>query len=132
MKSETRDKVDLKFKRKIETLVRKSPGVQLSEEELQNELEIDLQPCPYCEEKVKENELTCFSCRNMIPYCIASGLHIIKHDLTKCPHCHFPAIMAHFVRLLSVETQCPMCNTPIDIGQIRTVLLLDDIFQLTG
>ena len=129
MKPDTRDKVDPKFKRKIETLVRKSAGVQVNERELMNELDIANLPCPFCDTPVPENQFTCFSCQNVIPYCVASGLHIVKEDLTKCPSCHFPAIMSHFLKLLSFETQCPMCNSPIDIGQIKSIMVLGDIFQ---
>ena len=136
MKPEMRDKVDPKFKRKIETMVRKQAGVQYNSVELQAELDFACTPCPYCEDKgeqhlLAENEFTCSSCRTVIPYCIASGLHIIKEDLTMCPSCHFPAIMSHFLKLLSFETQCPMCNSQIDIGQIKSVLVLEDIFHVS-
>ena len=130
MKSENRDKVDTKFRRKIETLVRKSPGMQPSVEELHEELQITSMPCPYCNENVRENEFTCYTCRNAIPFCIASGLHIVKNDLTKCPNCHFPAIMSHFLKILSFETQCPMCSETIDIGQVKMLLDLEDIFHV--
>lgn len=127
MKPENRDKVDPKFKRKIETLVRKSAGVSINGEDLQSELDIAHLPCPYCDTPLPENQFTCFSCQNVVPYCIASGMHILKDDLTKCPSCNFPAIMSHFLKLLTFEAQCPMCNSPVDVSQIKSILHLEDI-----
>lgn len=132
MKPEHRDKIDVKFKKKIEVLVRKSPGMQYTEEELQEELEIDSYPCPYCDEKVREDEFTCYGCRNAIPFCIASSMHIDLPQLSKCPHCTFPANKASFVKLLSFENVCPMCNTSVDVTNVETVASIHDTFDMVS
>lgn len=130
MKPDNREKIDAKFKKKIEVLVRKSPGVQYSGEELEQELDVEYYPCPYCEEKVKEDEFTCYSCRNTIPFCIASGMHIDIHQLSKCPQCSFPAISGHFHQLLSFDSTCPMCGSEVHDSSVKTVHQLQDIFDV--
>ncbi|CAG2108726.1 unnamed protein product [Medioppia subpectinata] len=122
MKSEYREQIDIKFKKKIETLVRKSGGVHKSGEQSDND--VTHTPCPYCDNDVVDTELSCHKCRNSIPFCIATGIHIIKDDLTVCPNCHFPAILSQFSRLMSSEPMCPMCNTAVDSTQI---VKLEDI-----
>ncbi|CAG2166593.1 unnamed protein product [Oppiella nova] len=117
MKGEYRDQIDLKFKKKIETLVRKSGGAHLRTGDT-SDADLIHTLCPYCDNEVIDTELSCHKCRNSIPFCIATGLHIIKEDLTVCPNCHFPAILSHILRLISNEPICPMCNTTIDLTQM--------------
>ena len=98
MKPEYRDRIEPKFKKKFEALVRKSAGHR----EVLNNSEINengnLTPCPFCDNELLETDLTCFNCRNTIPFCIATGHHLIKNDLTYCPSCHFPSIFTHLIR----------------------------------
>lgn len=132
MKQENRDQIDAKFRKKIENLVRKSSRTPMvAAEELQKELAISTSQCPYCSEMVKDDVFTCHSCLGYIPFCIASGMHIRKDDLTKCPKCQFPASKRYLLDLMSLKVhQCPMCEQEIDLEQIQPVSQLQDIFNL--
>ncbi|XP_075857300.1 WD repeat-containing protein 19 isoform X4 [Microcebus murinus] len=83
MRPEYRNKIDAKYKKKIEAMVRR-PDTSETEEATT--------PCPFCEFLLPECELLCPGCKNNIPYCIATGRHMLKDDWTVCPHCDFPAL----------------------------------------
>lgn len=129
MKPENREKVDAKFRRKIETLVRKSAGVVVTPEELAKEVAPQATPCPHCSLPVAEDRFTCFSCNGQLPFCLASGMHVLREDLTQCPACRFPAIMSALLSLLSVEATCPLCSSAIDVAQVKSVLALSDLYR---
>ncbi|XP_067137635.1 WD repeat-containing protein 19 [Centruroides vittatus] len=112
MRPEYRNQIDLKYKKKIEAIVRKP---QKTEEEEPST------PCPYCNNQLPETELSCSECRNTIPFCIATGCHILKTDLTSCPHCQFPAIMSEFLKILESHEVCPMCNEKVASEDIKRV-----------
>lgn len=97
MKPEYRDQIEGKFKRKIESLVRKSTA-SLKEQDNSDSLIGKLTNCPYCDQKLLETELLCNNCRNTLPYCIVTGYHISKKGITMCPKCEYPAIMSEFIR----------------------------------
>ena len=68
MRPEHRSEIDEKYKKRIEGIIRKPQKIEESP---------ILTPCPYCETPVAESELQCDSCRNILPYCIVTGYHII-------------------------------------------------------
>lgn len=105
MRPEYRNSIDLKYKKKIELIVRKS--------DKNEELEEPLKMCPVCSFQLPETELMCPDCKNQLPYCIVTGRHILREDLTACPSCDFPALFSEFIRLLETENNCPMCNEKI-------------------
>jgi len=98
MKPEHRDRIEPKFKKKIEALVRKSAGLRDNLDNSESTEIGNLTPCPYCDSDLLETELICYNCRNTIPFCIATGHHLIKNDLTCCPSCHFPSILSQLTR----------------------------------
>lgn len=113
MKPENREKIDPKLKKKIETLVRKSAGIRRSSsgqrvssdqrassegQEDVDEVNDESSSCPFCSKPLPVMELTCPSCKNRLPFCIASGQHVTKYGMTQCPHCDFPAIQSHLER----------------------------------
>ncbi|XP_076359241.1 WD repeat-containing protein 19-like isoform X2 [Tachypleus tridentatus] len=104
MRPEYRNEIDQKYKKKIEAIVRKPQKI---EEEEPNS------PCPYCGSEIPETELTCPDCRNNIPFCVITGRHILKEDLTACPQCQFPGLYSEFVKLLGTEECCPMCKDKV-------------------
>ncbi|KAJ8298131.1 hypothetical protein KUTeg_024662 [Tegillarca granosa] len=104
MRPEYRNNIDLKYKKKIEMIVRKPD---------KSEEEEGLTPCPYCGFQLPETDLTCPECKNTIPYCIVTGRHVLKDDLSACPKCDFPAIFSEFIKLLETEESCPMCSEKI-------------------
>ena len=63
----------------------------------------DLTPCPYCSTEVLESELYCSSCKSSLPYCVATGYHVVGNDLTACPQCRFPAFRSQMLKLAQVS-----------------------------
>ncbi|KAJ4450050.1 WD repeat-containing protein 19 [Periplaneta americana] len=117
MRPEYRSQVDPKYSKKIEAVVRK-PGSKLSsasEEEEPNA------PCPYCDGPVPETELNCLQCKTNIPFCIATGRHIVKDDLTACPNCDFPAILPELQQIVESGEACPMCSETIVADRLTKI-----------
>ncbi|OWK54679.1 WD repeat-containing protein 19 [Lonchura striata] len=94
MRPEYRSKIDPKYKKKIETMVRRRDT---------SEIEEPTTACPYCAFQLPECELLCPSCKNNLPYCIATGRHMVRDDWTVCPHCDFPALYTEFKRINLVD-----------------------------
>ena len=68
--------------------------------------------------RLPETALECPSTKNQIPYCIASGRHIVLTDLCLCPSCGFPALFSAFTRLLESDGQCPMCVQQVPLAGV--------------
>jgi len=61
-------KIDEKYRKKIESVIRKSPRAgSLSDETITK-----TEPCPYCGLDLLLTSLICTNCKNTIPFCIAS------------------------------------------------------------
>ncbi|XP_059172519.1 WD repeat-containing protein 19-like [Physella acuta] len=110
MRPEYRNDIDVKYKRKIEMIVRKPERTE--EEE-------PLTPCPFCGFQIPETELLCPDCKNNIPYCIITGRHVLKDDFTACPNCDFPAIYTEFLKMCETEETCPMCSEKVSQEKIQ-------------
>ena len=104
MRPEYRDEINPKFKRKIETIVRKK-------RDYSEELEEPLSPCPFCQNLLPETELNCGNCKNIIAYDIVTGKHLQADDLCVCPHCEFPASYEAMNVLAGSGQPCPMCGS---------------------
>jgi WD repeat-containing protein 19 len=117
MRPEYRSQVDPRYSRKIEAVVRK-PGSKLS---ASSEEEEPNSPCPCCDGPVPETELNCMHCKNSIPFCIATGRHIVKDNLTACPECDFPAILPELQLIVESGEACPMCSKVIQVDQLTRV-----------
>lgn len=117
MRPEYRNQIDTKYGKKIEGIVRKPP--RLKDNETEDE---PLTPCPYCKSKLPETEITCDKCKNTIPFCVATGRHIVDDDFTVCPQCDFPAIRSEFLRIIESEETCPMCSQKVDINIVSSTL----------
>uniref|UniRef100_A0A3Q3ED04 WD repeat-containing protein 19 n=1 Tax=Kryptolebias marmoratus TaxID=37003 RepID=A0A3Q3ED04_KRYMA len=126
MRPEYRNKIDPKYRKKIEAIVRHPDTSELEEETT---------PCPFCGFQLPQNELLCISCKSNIPYCITTGRHMLKEDWSICPHCEFPALYSQFVLLLETETVCPMCSENLSVTQVKKIsdcskyLQTDDLEQ---
>ncbi|CAK6433228.1 unnamed protein product [Pipistrellus nathusii] len=112
MRPEHRNHIDAKYKKKIEAMVRR-PDTSEAEEVTT--------PCPFCKCLLPECELLCPGCKNNIPYCIATGRHMLRDDWTVCPHCEFPALYSEFKSMLSTESTCPMCSERLNFAQLKMV-----------
>ncbi|XP_024914661.1 WD repeat-containing protein 19-like isoform X1 [Cynoglossus semilaevis] len=113
MRPEYRQKIDPKYKKKIETMVRRPDT---------SELEEGTTPCPFCTFHLPQTELLCSSCGNNLPYCIATGRHMLTEDWSVCPHCEFPALYSQFTLLLETESVCPMCSESLNVKQVKKIL----------
>jgi hypothetical protein len=74
--------------------------------------------CPFCHVHGAETELECTACKNVIPYCIATGRRMVLGDWAHCPACRFPARASVFVKLISADRQCPMCHKEVQLSQV--------------
>ncbi|XP_053560025.1 WD repeat-containing protein 19 [Bombina bombina] len=113
MRPEYRSKIDVKYKKKIEAMVRRPDNSEIEEEST---------PCPFCGFQLPECELLCLGCKNSLPYCIVTGRHMVKDDWCVCPHCDFSALYSEFKKLLESETTCPMCSEKVTGSQLKRVL----------
>ncbi|VDK22300.1 unnamed protein product [Taenia asiatica] len=108
LRAEYKEKIDPRYRRRFEGIVRRPQKLSPEEAEKLN----TTAPCPFCSDAVAEYELTCGSCRTHLPYCTltvahfytlfpesnhfsslvpnANGKHVVKEDLTLCPNCDFP------------------------------------------
>ncbi|NWR15309.1 WDR19 protein, partial [Emberiza fucata] len=109
---EYRSKIDPKYKKKIETMVRRRDTTETEE---------PTTACPYCAFQLPECELLCPSCKNNLPYCIATGRHMVRDDWTVCPHCDFPALYSEFKNKKKTENVCPMCSERINIAKKKKI-----------
>ncbi|XP_071786835.1 WD repeat-containing protein 19-like isoform X1 [Asterias amurensis] len=112
MRPEYRNKIDLKYKKKIEAIVRKPDKSEQDE---------DTSPCPYCKYSLENTELVCPECKNNIPYCVVTGQHMVRDDFASCPNCDFPALHSEFTSLLESEDSCPMCSERIKSASLRKI-----------
>ncbi|XP_009068773.1 PREDICTED: WD repeat-containing protein 19-like, partial [Acanthisitta chloris] len=112
MRPEYRNKIDPKYKKKIEAMVRRRETAETEE---------PTAACPYCVFQLPEYELLCPSCKNNLPYCIATGRHMVRDDWTVCPHCNFPALYSEFKNMLQTENVCPMCSERINIIDLQKI-----------
>ncbi|KZS07049.1 Outer segment 6 [Daphnia magna] len=106
MKPEYRDQLDAKYKKKIESTVRRPPKGSTDAED-------DLTPCPFCNTAIPSMLLVCVQCKQHLPMCIITGMHVTKEDLTRCPSCLFMAIRSEFIKIVDSGEPCPMCNNKI-------------------
>jgi len=65
MKPDNRSLLDDKYRKKIESIVRRPPKGLVDPEE-------DLTPCPFCHAPIPSTLLTCVQCQQPIPICIVT------------------------------------------------------------
>ena len=78
-------------------------------------------PCPFCSYAVPESELRCPQCKNSLPYCVATGLHVIATDLAVCSSCKFPGFRSELLRMAQGGEDCPMCGNAMDEKLLTSV-----------
>jgi len=111
MRPEHRSQLQDQYKRKIEAIVRKSGENRTDLEEAET-------PSPFdAGAKLPETALECPSTKNTIPYCVASGRHIVTSDMCLSP-CGFPASFSGYTALIESEGACPMCTQPVALNTI--------------
>lgn len=102
-----------KDRKKIEGIVRKS-----GKDDLIDPVEPAL-PCPFCDAPVPETELDCGGCKNMLPFCIVTGKHIVKSEFGLTPCCKLPFIYSAMALRLKTCSTCPGCNGLLDLNKIE-------------
>ncbi|XP_065175677.1 WD repeat-containing protein 19-like [Sycon ciliatum] len=115
MKPEYRSQIDAKYKEKIERMVRRPDKSEVDE---------PATPCPYCKSDVEMMRLDCAHCKNLLPYCIVTGRHMLAEDWSECPSCKFPALYSEFIKVLSStgdSTPCFMCGAGLEPDSISLV-----------
>lgn len=88
LRPELRKSISEKYRKKIESIVRKAKDATDEEEEKS--------PCPFCNERIYETTLTCIFCKNRLPCCIITGKHIVTTDFALCSGCNFPGFFSEF------------------------------------
>ncbi|OQV14446.1 WD repeat-containing protein 19 [Hypsibius exemplaris] len=112
MQPEHRAIVTEKYESKILNILRKANRV-IDPEETHTE-------CPYASHKFPASLLSCPLCRIRVPFCVLTGMHVIKSDFTLCPGCSMPAIFSEVKSCLQRGLQaCPMCAVPWSSDNIR-------------
>lgn len=109
MKKEYRDAVDARYRKKIEMIVRRPPAKEEDEK---------MSPCPYCDFELPESLLDCPSCKNSIPYCAATGNHMVLRDWAHCPSCRSPCLYTPFTAEVRNSIPCSMCNNVVQLSAI--------------
>lgn len=72
-------------------------------------------PCPMCKKPLPILSKRCGSCfagaKTILPFCVATGVHMSSEGASFCPNCQFPALWQPFLKLLNqTESVCPMCT----------------------
>lgn len=105
------DQVNPKFKKKVEGIARKPVKVDDDPE--------PLSPCPHCAYQIPETSLECPQCKNNLPFCVASGKHMVVSEWSSCPSCKMVANYQDFKRVLESEATCPMCEEDVPPMSIK-------------
>jgi len=103
--------VNPKFKKKIEASARKPVKVD-------DEQEI-MTPCPCCQFQLQETQLDCPNCKSNLPFCIASGKHMVLNEWSSCPNCKMCANYSDFKKIIENSPECPMCETTVNPMDIK-------------
>ena len=125
MRPEHRPSIDDKYRKKIEGIVRRPPQKSNNGEITNLEEQPKLTPCPYCMADVLESELHCGNCNRTLPYCVATGFHVIATDLTVCHACFFPGFRTEMLRLAQSNDgkgdPCPMCGERLEASSLKSM-----------
>merc|ERR550514_671086 len=119
MRPEHRSQVLEQYKRKIETIVRKPIN---TDEQKDKDAQEASSPCPYCSTMLADSQLDCPNCKNISPFCIASGMHMLSNDWSYCPSCLFPARYSALFEAAKAGDTCPMCDQALKPSEVPNVV----------
>uniref|UniRef100_A0A7S3IIZ4 IFT121-like zinc finger domain-containing protein n=1 Tax=Strombidium inclinatum TaxID=197538 RepID=A0A7S3IIZ4_9SPIT len=105
IRPENFEKIPPKFKKKVESTARKRVAQEDEPE--------PLSPCPHCQFMLPETQLECPNCKNNLPFCIASGKHMILSEWSQCPNCKLCCIFSEMKKVLESTPECPMCESQV-------------------
>ncbi len=110
-----RPQIDAKYRKKFEDIIRhRSRTGQQGDEEPPKAT-----PCPFCSNPVSEAELYCAHCKSALPYCVATGYHVVATDLALCGNCSFPGFRSELLKLAQSGRDCPMCGATLQEDQLQ-------------
>lgn len=107
MRPEYRASISEQYKRKIENIVRKSVN-----EEQSDSME-RLTGCMFCGMELLESQLDCPNCKNISPFCVVTGMRMLKENWSYCRNCKFPAMRDALAALADQGEVCPMCDESV-------------------
>lgn len=141
MRPEYHDKIEPKFKRKIESIIRR-PSLDQEHE--------PLSPCPISGHMIAQTELECPTTKEEIPMCVVTGRHMERGDWCFCPNSNMPALLSEYVQYIKSETEIadstlqsdkstafntvvfdPVCSLPITLEMLKPAAC-DEIRKLLG
>jgi len=113
MRSEYRSDIPEKYKKKIESIVRKNKSGDADPEE-------DATFSPYdATVRVPVTGLMCPTTNNELPWCICTGYHVVANDMCLCPNTQMPAIYSEYVKWVEKNGTDPITDKPVNISDIR-------------
>jgi len=115
MRPEHRPQVSEQYKKKIENIVRK-PVTDDSKEASEATT-----PCMYCGFSMVDSQLDCPNCKNISPFCVVTGMRMLKEGWSHCPECNFPARRAPFLQCIEAGNECPMCDSRLQAANLPTI-----------
>jgi len=124
MRPEYRPQISEQYKKKIENIVRKPVPDE------QKETNEGIVPCMYCGFEFNESQLECNNCKNISPFCIVTGMRMVRVDWSYCPTCLFPARREPLLACVkgmddkgkAVDASgCPMCEAPLKPADVPSV-----------
>lgn len=69
MRPDYRVKLDPRYAKKVESIVRKAPkGIK----DFKDEIEEETMECPICDANLPNMDVTCYNCKTTLPICVAT------------------------------------------------------------
>ena len=99
MKPEYRSKIDAKFKRKIEAIIRKAQDL--------DEIAEPTSKCPVSSQQIPITSLECPTTQEELPMCVVTGRHVEKEDFCVCPNSRMPALRSHYLQYICLLYTSP-------------------------
>lgn len=113
MRAEYRGDIPEKYKKKIESIVRKHKSTVEDPEE-------EATFSPYdATVRVPVTELMCPTTRQEIPFCICTGYHVVANDMCICPNSNMPAIYSEYVKWIEKNGTDPITDKPVNLSDVR-------------
>ncbi|CAM9233510.1 unnamed protein product [Chrysoparadoxa australica] len=104
MRQEYRGLIDKKFRRSIESIVRRPGNMRDDDEEPE-----PLSECPISSEMIPCTQLESPQTKDCIPMCIVTGRHMEAKDWCICPRSKMPALMSEYMSYLKWQAD----QTPV-------------------
>lgn len=116
IRPENLNQIPPKFKTRIESIARRPVKVDDEPE--------SLAPCPYCKFEIPEYRLDCPGCKHYLPFCAASGKHMILSEWSSCPKCSMCTNYSEMKKMTEFEPVCPICDAQV---APMSVTIADDV-----